>query len=89
MAYRCVKSGGECDGCGSCRPEMHPETGVRIEATIKLVFSAYGDIERILRSGDRECAEKMAQVLIDDTLDCCGLAGGDMTCEEFTMELNE
>lgn len=89
MAYRCIKNGGECDGCGSCRPASPPETGVRIEADIKLIFTAYGDIEQVFRSGDKECAERMAQALIDDTLDCCGLAGEDMECEGFTMELNE
>lgn len=90
MAYTCILTGGgECTGCMDCRPEDPPETGVVVEATIKLKFTSYGEIERILRSGDKKCAEGMAEAIIDDILDCCGKAGEDMTCESFTMELNE
>lgn len=90
MAYRCKLNGSkECDGCGGCTPSQPPETGVIIEATIKLRYTAYGDIEQILRSGDKEKAQKYAEALVDDTIECCGLAGEDMTVEEVEIELGD
>ena len=90
MAYRCkLNQNKECDGCCSCKPEKVPETGVVIEATIKLKYTAYGLIEEEYRSGNIESAQGIAEALVDDTIDCCGLAGEDMTVEEVTIELGD
>lgn len=64
-----------------------PETGVVIEATIKLKFTAYGEIERRLRNG--EDVSEDAQRLVDDIIECCGIAGRDMTVTDFEYELNQ
>lgn len=91
MAYGCVKSSAwkECDGCMDCRPKRTPETGVIITAKIELKFTAYGEIERLLRSGNKAEAGGMAEALVDDIIDCCGLAGQDMSVENIEYELNE
>lgn len=90
MAYRCKENQSkECDGCGSCQPKREPETGVIVEATIKLRYTAYGEIERLVRSGANEEAQGMAEAQVDDIIDCCGLAGRDMTVDEVEFSLNE
>ena len=62
-----------------------PETGVVIEATIKLKFTAYGEIERRLRKG--EDVTGYAEAMVDDIIDCCGIAGQDMTVRDIEYEL--
>lgn len=90
MAYMCKRNNGrECDACGRCEKTQPLETGGVVEATIKLKYTAYGIIEETLRSGNKEKAQAIAEDLVDDTIDCCGLAGEDMTVEEVTIELNE
>ena len=85
MAYRCEQNmSKECDGCGSCKP---PETGVTIEATIKLRFTAYGEIESMMREGQN--VKRKAEELVEDIIDCCGLAGQDMRIDDIEYELNE
>lgn len=63
-----------------------PETGVLIEATIKLKFVAYGEIETMLRNGE-DVSEK-AEELVDDVIECCGIAGEDMRVDEVEYSLN-
>ena len=66
-----------------------PETGVTITATIELRFQAYGEIENRLRCGDTETAKGMAEAMVDDIIDCCGISGRDMHVESVECELNE
>lgn len=92
MAYMCMKDySRECDSCGDCTPkkEYPPETGVTITAKIELKYTVYGNIEKAMRLGDMKLAEAIAEELVEDTIDCCGLAGEDMTVEEIEFELNE
>ena len=89
MAYMCKTNNRECDACGKCTPTQPPETGVVVEATIKLKFSVYGKLERLLRSGEKEKAQEYAEQLVDFTIDCCGLVSEDMTVDEVAIELNE
>ena len=90
MAYRCKENQSkECDGCGSCTPERQPETGVVIEAKIKMKFTAYGIIEKYLRSGDKNAAFNVAEELVAEVIECCGLAGEDMEIDGVEIELNE
>ena len=63
------------------------ETGVRIEATIKLDFTAYGVIEEKLRKGEDVTEE--AERLVEDVIECCGLAGQDMKVKDIEYSLNE
>ena len=63
------------------------ETGVTIEATIKLKFTVYGEIEARLRKG--EDVTELAEDLVNDTIECCGLAGEDMTVKDFEYSLND
>ena len=64
-----------------------PETGVIIEASIRLKFTAYGEIEQRLRKG--EDVAGYAEALVDNVIECCGLAGKDMTVEDVEYQLNE
>lgn len=64
-----------------------PETGVVIEATIKLRTTVYGEIERRLRKG--EDVSEYAEKLVDDIIGCCGLAGQDMRVNDVEYQLNE
>ena len=66
-----------------------PETGVTITATIELRFQAYGEIEKEFRSGNTEIAKGMAEAMVDDIIDCCGISGRDMHVESVECELNE
>lgn len=63
-----------------------PETGVTIEATIKLRTTVYGRIEQQLRKG--EDVTEDVEALVEDIIDCCGIAGRDMRVEEIEYELN-
>lgn len=63
------------------------ETGVTIEATIKIRFTSYGLIEQKLREG--EDVTGYAEAIVDDIIDCCGIAGEDMRVESVEYELNE
>ena len=90
MAYRCRENQSkECDGCGSCRPKSTQETGVEVTATITLKFTVYGLIEEELRSGNKTAALGIAEALVDDTIECCGIAGEDMIVENVEIELNK
>lgn len=90
MAYRCKENQSrECDGCGSCNTNSQPETGVIVTATIELKFRAYGRIEEELRSGNTDIATKIAEYMVDDTIECCGIAGEDMSVEEVEIELGD
>lgn len=91
MAYRCKENQSkECDGCGSCQEKKQQhETGVIIEATIELKFHAYGELEELIRQGKGKEAEAKAKYLIEDTIECCGLAGEDMVLEDFSFYLDE
>lgn len=91
MAYRCkVNQSKECDGCGSCQEKKQQrETGVIIEATIELKLHVYGELEELIRKGKAKEAEAKAKYLIEDTIECCGLAGEDMSLGEFEFYLDE
>lgn len=89
MAYMCKIRDAECDGCQECKPKQEHETGVVITAKIELKFTAYGEIERLLRSGNESAAAGMASALVDDMIECCGLAGEDMSVDTVEYELNE
>ena len=91
MAYRCKENQSkECDGCGSCQKKKRQrETGVIIEATIELKFHVYGEMEELIRQGKEKEAEAKAKELIEDTIECCGMAGEDMSLEDFSFYLDE
>ena len=63
-----------------------PETGVTIEARIDLKFTVYGKIEEKLRRG--EDVSELVEDLINDTIECCGIAGEDMRLKDFDYSLN-
>lgn len=85
MAYMCTRANRECDGCGYCEPKQK-ETGVTITATLELRMTVYGEIERKLRKD--EDVSKLADDLVQDTIECCGLAGENMSVRDIEYELN-
>ena len=44
--------------------------GVMIDAKISISIDAYGEIDRLLRSGDYIGAKRKAMSLIDDMIEC-------------------
>lgn len=63
------------------------EKGAEITATIKLKFSAYGDLPYAIQNGHEDEAYSLAHSLAEDMIDCCGYAGKDMLIEDIEYKL--
>ncbi len=60
-----------------------------VTATIKLQFRVCGDLVKAIQNGWLDEADQIANSLVEDCKDCCGLVSDDMSIEDVEYRLVE